>query len=109
MVLEEIPSPIALLFAGFILGSCYLALMSLFKEGFSEVQSFDKLMLSLTFGMLAFVITISMFKVNVNFSDMDSVSLFLSGSPMIFLINIFIARVLMQMWNYIQNNLFKGA
>ena len=104
MVLEEIPTPIALLFAGYIIGAGYLAFLSIYRsEEFLKINPFDKFLISLIFGMLSFSIVIGMFQIDIDFSDNNSILSFIKSSPIIFVINVFIARVLMYLWNYVND------
>lgn len=105
MVLEELPAPLTLLFSGFIIGAGYLALASFAKESFGKMRDFDKFMYSLIFGMLSFLIVISIFNININIADNNSVINFLKGSPVLFVINVFISRILLDIWEYMYNKL----
>ena len=105
MVLEDIPAPLALLFGGYILGAGYLALLSYFKDDYSKLDSFDKFMISLTFGVFSFIITASMLNIRLDFMDTQSINEFFKAFPLVFIINVFVARLLMEAWKYIQNNI----
>jgi len=101
MIFEEIPTPIALLFAGYIIGAGYIALISFTKGYIEELDYFDKFMLSLTFGVLAFTLVIGFFDISIDFNDASSVASFVKVSPLIFLFNVFIAVGLMRVWLFI--------
>jgi len=109
-MIPEIPTPIALLLGGYIIGSGYLAYLSFIGERkFNEVNSFDKFIVSLTFGTVAFSLIIGVFNININFSDENSLVSFVKRSPFIFILNIFIARILMSIWVYFQENILRGS
>ncbi len=98
-MIEEIPTPIALLFAGYILGVGYLALLSFFDEKeYKEIRDFDKFMLSLTFGVFSFMVVIGLLNINLNLNDDNSLISFMRASPIVFIINVIVARYLMKMW-----------
>jgi|SRR3989344_2076758 len=103
MVLEDIPTPITLLFGGYVIGAGYLALLSFFHEGVKEMSEFDKLMFSLVFGMLGFMLVINAFQINVNFTDVDSITRFFGVSSLfVFFVNVYVSRTLMQIWGFME-------
>ncbi len=102
MVIEDIPTPITLLFAGYVIGAGYLAMLSLFKEEVGNMKEFDKLMLSLVFGMLGFMLVISAFQITIDFNDVNSITNFLGSSIIVFFINVYISRTLMQLWGFME-------
>ncbi len=108
MVLEGIPSPIALLFGAYIIGSGYLALISLIKEGF-KMEAFDKFMYALTFGTLAFSLSITLFKPNIDFSDSSSIVSFLISSPIIFFLNVMFAILLIKIWIWFDKKILNAT
>lgn len=106
-MIEEIPAPISLLFAGYVIGAGYLALRSFMgMDKFHKLENFDKFMLSTIFGILAFTLIILIFNIPINLTDNNSLASFLKGSPILFLFNIVIARILMSIWIFFQNNVF---
>lgn len=106
-MIPDIPAPIALLLGGYIIGSGYLAYLSFVgNEKFERVNPFDKLIVSLTFGTLAFSLVVGISQINISFGDEGSLISFIKISPFLFFFNILIARILMTFWVFIQENIF---
>lgn len=106
-MIEDIPTPIVLIFGGYILGAGYLALLSFVGDlSFKNLESFDKFMLSLVFGVLSFSLLWVVFGLNVNFADLNSNIDLLKSYSFFFLIQVFFARVLITMWVFIQHHIF---
>jgi len=100
----DIPTPVALLFAGYIIGTGYIAFLSFYEGRFYKIPSFDKFIISLVFGSLAFSSMLLILNINVNFQDSDSLANFLKVSPIYFFIGVFLARMFLRIWDFILDN-----
>ena len=109
MVLEDFPTPLSLLFGGYIIGAGYLAFISYMNEEYSKIDSFDKLMISLVFGFLGFTIIIGIFGINIDLANNQSILNFLKASPIIFLFNVIVSKFLMEVWEYIHNEILSKS
>lgn len=95
--LVDIPTPTALVFAGFILGSGYMAIIYLTprKYFFSKdgLKNFDKLMLSLVLGMFSFFSLLYILNLNFDLNNAEQFGQFLKILPLLFILNIGISII----------------
>jgi hypothetical protein len=106
-MIENLPAPIALIFGGYVLGVGYLALLSFLGEkNFIELDNLDKLIISLVFGVLSFSFILIIFGIKMDFENSLAISEILRMSPLLFIINIFFARILLSIWVFMQHNIF---
>ncbi len=105
-MIEEIPTPIALLFSAYIIGSGYLTLNSMMKNKFEMLRDFDKFILSLTFGSLGFALSIALLQIDINLTNSANIIEFIKFSPLYFFFNIIFTRIIFLFWTLFQNIFF---